>query len=129
MCIISKRCIVYFKYSLNNICHIRLIDVRLNLMVRECCYYPLSWQQSYLVVWLYPFYCLISLQNLFVFRLLLDITQIHTEVNLFICLFLSLMVFNDTVKNISAISWQSVLLVEDPKKTPPCRKSLTNVIT
>jgi hypothetical protein len=129
MCIISKRCIVYFKYSLNNICHIRFIDVRLNLMVRECCYYPLSWQQSYLVVWLYPFYCLISLQNLFVFRLLLDITQIHTEVNLFICLFLSLMVFNDTVKNISAISWQSVLLVEDPKKTPPCRKSLTNVIT
>ena len=129
MCIISKRCIVYFKYSLNNICHIRFIDVRLNLMVRECCYYPLSWQQSYLVVWLYPFYCLISLQNLFVFRLLLDITQIHTEVSLFICLFVSLMVFNDTVKNISAISWQSVLLVEDPKKTPPCRKSLTNFIT
>ena len=129
MCIISKRCIVYFKYSLNNICHIRFIDVRLNLLVRECCYYPLSWQQSYLVVWLYPFYCLISLQNLFVFRLLLDITQIHTEVSLFICLFVSLMVFNDTVKNISAISWQSVLLVEDPKKTPPCRKSLTNFIT
>jgi hypothetical protein len=129
MCIISKRCIVYFKYSLNNICHIRFIDVRLNLMVRECCYYPLSWQQSYLVVWLYPFYCLIYLQNLFVFRLLLDITQIHTEVSLFICLFVSLMVFNDTVKNISAISWQSVLLVEDPKKTPPCRKSLTNFIT
>ena len=129
MCIISKRCIVYFKYSLNNICHIRFIDVRLNLLVRECCYYPLSWQQSYLVVWLYPFYCLISLQNLFVFRLLLDITQIHTEVSLFICLFLSLMVFNDTVKNISAISWQSVLMVEDPKKTPTCRKSLTNFIT
>jgi hypothetical protein len=42
------------------------------------------------------------------------------------CLFVCLMVFNATVNNISAISWQSVLLVEKP---PICRKSLTNFIT
>ena len=43
------------------------------------------------------------------------------------------MVFNTTFNNISAISWQSVLLVEETaiagEKTPTCRKSLTNFIT
>jgi len=41
------------------------------------------------------------------------------------------MVFNTTFNNISAISWQSVILVEEtgvPEKTT-CRKSLTNFIT
>jgi len=44
------------------------------------------------------------------------------------------MVFNTTVNNISAISWWSVLLVEEkgmPRENPAltCRKSLTNFIT
>jgi len=43
------------------------------------------------------------------------------------------MVFNTTFNNISAISWQSLLLVEETgvpgKKPPTCRKSLTNFIT
>ena len=37
-----------------------------------------------------------------------------------------------TFNNISAISWRSVLLVEEieyPEKTPTCPKSLTNFIT
>ena len=50
-------------------------------------------------------------------------------VSLFICL----MVFNDTFNNISVISWQSVLLVEETggrqRKPLTCRKSLTNFIT
>jgi len=40
------------------------------------------------------------------------------------------MVFNATFNNISAISWQSVLLVEEsggPREN--CRKSLTNFFT
>ena len=40
------------------------------------------------------------------------------------------MVFNATFKNISFISWRSVLLVEETwvlkRKSPTCRKSLTN---
>jgi len=43
------------------------------------------------------------------------------------------MVFNATFNNISAISWLSVILVEETgvpgKKTPICRKSRTNFIT
>jgi hypothetical protein len=43
------------------------------------------------------------------------------------------MVFNVTFNNISVISWQSVLLVEETgvpgEKPPTCRKSLTNFIT
>jgi len=43
------------------------------------------------------------------------------------------MVFNATFNNISVISWQSVLLVEEagiPGEKPPiCRKSLTDFIT
>jgi hypothetical protein len=43
------------------------------------------------------------------------------------------MVFNVTFNNISVISWRSVLLVEETgvprKKSPTCRKSLTNFIT
>jgi len=42
-------------------------------------------------------------------------------------------VFNATFNNISAISWKSVVLVEEavvPGKKPPiCRKSPTNFIT
>jgi hypothetical protein len=41
-------------------------------------------------------------------------------------------VFNATFNNISVISWRSVLLVEEtgvPWEKPPCRKSLTNLIT
>jgi hypothetical protein len=44
----------------------------------------------------------------------------------------NLMVFNDTFNNISAISWRSVLLVDEtgvPGETITCRKSLTNFIT
>ena len=36
------------------------------------------------------------------------------------------MVFNATFNNISAISWQSVLLVEEIGVPPTCCKSLTN---
>jgi len=43
------------------------------------------------------------------------------------------MVFNATFNNISVISWQSVLLVEETGgpggKPPTCCKSLTNFIT
>ena len=43
------------------------------------------------------------------------------------------MVFNATINNISAISWRSVLLVEETRvpgeKPPTCRKSLTDFIT
>jgi hypothetical protein len=41
------------------------------------------------------------------------------------------MVFNTTFNNISAISWQSILSVEETKSTwrKSCRKSLTNFIT
>ena len=43
------------------------------------------------------------------------------------------MVFNATFNNMLAISWRSVLLVEEteePKENPPtCCKSLTNFIT
>ena len=42
------------------------------------------------------------------------------------------MVFNATFNNISAISWQSDLLVEEtgePEKPSTCRKSMTNYIT
>ena len=43
------------------------------------------------------------------------------------------MVFNATFNNISVISWQSVLLVEETgvpgEKPPTCHKSLTNCIT
>ena len=43
------------------------------------------------------------------------------------------MVFNATFNNISAISWWSVLLMEEiggTRRNPPtCRKSLTNFIT
>jgi hypothetical protein len=43
------------------------------------------------------------------------------------------MVSNATLNNISAISWRSVLLVEETgvpgEKPPTCRKSLTNFIT
>ena len=40
------------------------------------------------------------------------------------------MVFNATFNNISVILWQSVLLVEKTwRKSPTCRKSLTNFIT
>ena len=46
------------------------------------------------------------------------------------CLFACFMVFNATFKNISAILWRSVLLVEETRVTrktlPTCRKSLTN---
>jgi hypothetical protein len=41
------------------------------------------------------------------------------------------MVFNDTFNNISAISWQSVLLVEEsggPGENQTCCKSLRNFI-
>jgi len=42
------------------------------------------------------------------------------------------MVFNATFNNISVISWQSVLLVEETgvpgEKLPTCRKSQTNFI-
>ena len=41
---------------------------------------------------------------------------------------LGLMVFNATFNNISVISWESVLLVEETGRKPPtCRKSLTNL--
>jgi hypothetical protein len=47
--------------------------------------------------------------------------------------FVCLMVFNATFKNISAISWRSVLLVEETgwswKKTPTCHKSMANFVT
>ena len=49
-----------------------------------------------------------------------------------LCLFVCLMVLNTTFNNISVISWQSVLLVEetvDQEKTMTCRKSMTNFIT
>jgi len=40
------------------------------------------------------------------------------------------MVFNATINSISAISWRSVLLVEETRRKPStCRKSLTNFIT
>ena len=43
------------------------------------------------------------------------------------------MVFNATFNNISVISWQSVLLMEENgvpgKKPPTCHKSLINFIT
>ena len=42
------------------------------------------------------------------------------------------MVLNTTFKNISVISWQSFLLVEETGvrgKPPTCHKSLTNFIT
>ena len=46
---------------------------------------------------------------------------------------LRFMVLNVTFNNISAMSWRSVLLVEEtrvPEKNPPtCRKSLANFIT
>jgi hypothetical protein len=41
------------------------------------------------------------------------------------------MVFNATFNNISAISWQYVLLVEEtgvPRENQTCRKQLTNFI-
>jgi hypothetical protein len=42
-------------------------------------------------------------------------------------------VFTNTFNNISVISWQSVLLVEETRvpgeKPPTCSKSLTNFIT
>jgi hypothetical protein len=40
-----------------------------------------------------------------------------SDLNLSIGLFVCLMVLNATFNNISAISWQSVLLVEDAEKT------------
>ena len=44
-----------------------------------------------------------------------------------------LMVFNATFNNISAILWQSVLLVGDnqstSRKRPTCRKSLTKLLS
>ena len=40
------------------------------------------------------------------------------------------MVFNATFDNISVISWQPVLLVEETHRKPStCHKSLTNFIT
>ena len=39
------------------------------------------------------------------------------------------MVFNTTVNNISDISWQLVLLVEETRKPLTCRPSLPNFIT
>ena len=48
-----------------------------------------------------------------------------------ICLF-GLMMFNATLKNISVISWRSVLLVDEtgvPGEPLTCRKSLTDVLT
>jgi len=42
------------------------------------------------------------------------------------------MVFNATFNNISAISWRSILLMEEtgvPEKPLPCRKTLTDFIT
>jgi hypothetical protein len=50
------------------------------------------------------------------------------KVGLSVCL----MVFNATFKNISVISWRSVLLEETMvpgEKPPTCRKSLINFIT
>jgi hypothetical protein len=47
-------------------------------------------------------------------------------------MFVHLMVFNATFNNISVISWQSVLLVEEtggPRENQTCCKSLTKVIT
>jgi hypothetical protein len=40
-----------------------------------------------------------------------DITHIFSQWH--VCLFVCLMVFNATFNNMSAISWQSVLLVEE----------------
>jgi hypothetical protein len=43
---------------------------------------------------------------------------------------LGVMVFNATINNISVISWQSVLFVEETRENnQSCRKSLTNFIT
>ena len=48
-------------------------------------------------------------------------------------IWVKVMVFNATFNNISAISWRSVLLVEEAgvprENNPTCRKSLTNFIT
>jgi hypothetical protein len=45
----------------------------------------------------------------------------------------TVMVFNTTFNNISAVSWRSVLLVEESESTrgkpATCRKSTTNFIT
>ena len=38
-----------------------------------------------------------------------------------------IIVFNTTFNNISVILWRSVLLEENRRKPPTCRKSLTNV--
>jgi hypothetical protein len=59
-----------------------------------------------------------------------NILQIHIVLLLFVCL----MAFNVTFSNISAISWRSILLVEETGEPgenhrPVCRKSLTNFIT
>jgi hypothetical protein len=42
---------------------------------------------------------------------------------LFVCLFAGLLVINATFNNISAISWRSVLLVEEPE----CLEKTTNL--
>ena len=48
-----------------------------------------------------------------------------TDLNWFVCWY---MVFNATFKNISAISWRSVLLVVETR-VPGENKTLTNFIT
>jgi hypothetical protein len=50
---------------------------------------------------------------------------------LFVCLFVCLMVFNATFNNISAISWRSVLLVEETRGHGENHRpvALTNFIT
>ena len=56
----------------------------------------------------------------------------HVLFTLFVLAWFIIMVFNATFNNISAISWQSVLLVEETGCTwrkPTCRKSQTSFIT
>ena len=73
--------------------------------------YFMAFQKKYLkyVVTMFSYLEFLT-KHLAVFRLL------YLQNNIHVCLFVCLMVFNATFNNISVISWQSVLLMEEAEE-------------